>query len=61
MAKEIWRNYVIRKYVYARDVEEALRLAEAAPVIECNEQRESPEPSTGGSSRAVGFYPFGEE
>jgi hypothetical protein len=61
MAKEIWRDYVIRKYVRARDVQEALRLAESAPVIEVNEQQANPEPSIGGITRAAGFYQPSED
>lgn len=59
MAKqEVWRDYVIRKYVRARSVLEAIELAESSPVIEVNEQKENPSPSNSSEAHAVGFASF---
>jgi hypothetical protein len=58
MAKEIWRDYVVRKYVRARSAAEALKLSESLPVIEVNEMKENPATSNGDhvATSAVGFY-----
>lgn len=42
---DIWRDYVVRKYVRARSAEEAIRLSEEAPVIEVNEMKDNPKAS----------------
>ena len=55
--KEIWRDYVVRKYVHARSAEEAIRLSEALPVVEVNEMKDKPEASNAGVELcpAIGF------
>lgn len=45
MSKDIWRKYVVRKYVTARCAAEAIRLSSRAPVIEVNEMQDKPETS----------------
>lgn len=57
MSKDVWRDYVVRKYVRARDAAEAMRLSETAPIIEVNEMKDKPEPvnSEPVSTHAVGF------
>ena len=39
---EKYRDYVIRKYVRARDAAEAIALSENLPVIEVSEMKEKP-------------------
>lgn len=61
MKKDIWRDYVIRKYVRARCAAEAISLSENSPVIEVNEMKEKPEvsnESSGEVTHAVGFVSF---
>ena len=57
MSKDVWRRYVVRKYVSARSAAEAMELSESQPIIEVNEMKESPETSNGEMSHtnAVGF------
>lgn len=57
MSKDIWRDYVVRKYVRARTAEEAIRLSESLPVVEVNEMKDRPETSNGESisTTAIGF------
>ena len=52
---DIWRRYVVRKYVSARSAQEAITLSETAPVIEVNEMKDSPEASNASPVAAVGF------
>ena len=55
MSKDVYREYVVRKYVKARTAEEAIRLSESLPVVEVNEMKDKPETSNGESTNVVGF------
>jgi hypothetical protein len=58
LAKDIWRDYVIRKYVRARSASEAIALSESLPVVEVNEMRDKPDVSNSDNActHAVGFH-----
>lgn len=57
LGSDIWRNFVIRKYVRARSAAEAIKLSVKEPVVEVNEMKEKPETSNPevGSVTAIGF------
>ena len=61
MAKDVWRDYVVRKYVRARSAAEAIRLSESLDVIEVNEMKDKPDISNPvvSDTHAIGFQlPF---
>jgi len=50
-----YRDYVVRKYIRARSVQEALNLESDYPVIEVNDMKEKPEVQNDEVVNAVGF------
>lgn len=50
-----WRNYVVRKYIRARNAAEAIELEKAQPVCEVNEMNDTPVTQNAQEINAVGF------
>lgn len=50
-----WRNYVVRKYIRARNAAEAIELEKVQPVCEVNEMQDNPATQNAPETNAVGF------
>lgn len=57
MAKDVWRDYQLRKYVRARSAAKALQFSEKLPIIEVIDVKENPSSSNSSEFQvsAVGF------